>query len=363
MKIGIIGAGQLGQMLGYAAKSLNLECIFLDPSENSPACDVGEVLHYKFDDLDGIKQLFSLTDVITYEFENVPVRSIKILDPNYVYPGTMALEIAQDRLKEKKLFELLGIPIAKYKEINSHSDLLHAASQLDYPFILKTRRLGYDGKGQILIEKEDDIDNAWIKMQDQLLIAEKKVNFDYEISAIGARNVSGETVFYPLTQNTHKNGILRTSRTSLENPSITKKAFSFHSKLMSKLDYVGVLALELFIKGNKVIANEFAPRVHNSGHWTIEGSKTSQFENHLRAILNLKLGNTSSKEYVAMENLIGSIPSKIKQLNKDFFIHDYGKKERPDRKLGHVSVIGKTQTEREKKLKVIQEILFNEAAN
>ena len=362
MKIGIIGAGQLGQMLGYAAKSLNLECIFLDPNKNSPACDVGEVLHYQFDDLDGIKQLFSLTDIITYEFENVPVKSIKMLDSNYVYPGTMALEIAQDRLQEKKLFELLRIPIAEYKEINSHSDLLHAAFQLGYPFILKTRRFGYDGKGQILLEKKDDIDNAWTGMKDQLLIAEKKVEFDYEISAIGARNISGETAFYPLTKNTHKNGILRTSETSLENQSITKKAFNFHSKLMAKLNYVGVLALELFIKGNKVIANEFAPRVHNSGHWTIEGSKTSQFENHLRAILNLKLGDTSSEEYVAMENLIGSIPSEIRQLNKDFFVHDYGKQERPNRKLGHISVIGKTQTERESKLKIIQKILSNKTA-
>jgi len=363
MKIGIIGAGQLGQMLGYAAKSLNLECIFLDPNKNSPARDVGEVLHYGFDDLGGIEHLFSLTDIITYEFENVPVKSIKILDPNYVYPGTMALEIAQDRLKEKELFELLKIPVAEYKEINSHSDLMHAASQLGYPFILKTRRFGYDGKGQVLLEKGDDIDNVWAEMKDKPLIAEKKVNFDYEISAIGVRNISGETAFYPLTRNTHKNGILRTSETSIENQSITKKAFNFHSKLMSKLNYVGVLALELFIKEDKVIANEFAPRVHNSGHWTIEGSKTSQFENHLRAILNLKLGDTFSKEYVAMENLIGSIPSEIRQLNNDFFIHDYGKKERSNRKLGHISVIGKTQIERESKLEIIQEILYNKTTN
>jgi len=363
MKIGIIGAGQLGQMLGYAAKSLNFECIFLDPNKNSPARDVGEVLHYEFEDLRGIEHLFSLTDIITYEFENVPVKSIKILDPNYVYPGTMALEIAQDRLKEKELFELLKIPVARYKKIASHSDLMLAASQLGYPFILKTRRFGYDGKGQILLEKEGDIDNAWTEMKDKSLIAEKKVNFDYEISAIGVRNVSGKTAFYPLTKNAHKNGILRTSKTTLETQSITKKAFNFQSKLMSKLNYVGVLALELFVKEDEVIANEFAPRVHNSGHWTIEGSKTSQFENHIRAILNLKLGDTLSKEYVAMENLIGSIPSEIRQLSNDFFIHDYGKQERPNRKLGHISVIGKTQKERESKLKIIQKILSNKTTN
>ena len=191
------------------------------------------------------------------------------------------------------------------------------------------------------------------------LIAEKKIDFNYEISAIGARNTRGESIFYPLTHNTHKNGILRTSRTINVNESISKQAFSYLSDLLSKLDYVGVIALELFVKNDHVIANEYAPRVHNSGHWTIEGAKTSQFENHLRAILNMKLGDTSEKGFVGMENLIGTIPSDIQQLKEDFFLHDYGKTERPGRKLGHISVIGEDKEEREEKLRVIQKIISN----
>ena len=359
MKIGIIGAGQLGLMLGEAAKKLNYECIFLDPNKNSPAKKIGKVINQEFSDIEGIRRLDSLTDVITYEFENVPVESINTLNPNTVFPSSKALEIAQDRLKEKQLFDSLNIPVARYMSVNTKSDLLGAKSSLGFPFILKTRRFGYDGKGQSFINDEKSLNEILINYEEMDLIAEKKIDFNYEISAIGARNTRGESIFYPLTHNTHKNGILRTSRTINVNESISKQAFSYLSDLLSKLDYVGVIALELFVKNDHVIANEYAPRVHNSGHWTIEGAKTSQFENHLRAILNMKLGDTSEKGFVGMENLIGTIPSDIQQLKEDFFLHDYGKTERPGRKLGHISVIGEDKEEREEKLRVIQKIISN----
>ena len=359
-KIGIIGAGQLGQMLGYAAKNINSECIYLDPNPNSPAASVGKILQYDFDDLAGINKLCSMVDVITYEFENVPVNAINTLDAKFVHPNSRSLETAQDRLKEKHLFESLDIPIAKYKEINSLSDLNDAGYEIDYPFILKTRRFGYDGKGQIVIKSKEDINDAWLQLKDHQLIAEQMIIFDYEISAIGARNVSGDIANYPITQNTHKNGILRTSITNDQNNVITRKAYKLHSKLIKKLDYVGILALELFVVGDNLIAKEFAPRVHNSGHWTIEGTTTSQFEKHLRAILDLDLGDTTFIKYTGMENLIGSIPNDLTDLNSnEYFVHQYGKTAREGRKLGHVTVTAPSEQERLEKLRTLQMIIKN----
>lgn len=363
-KIGIIGAGQLGQMLGYAAKAIDAECIFLDPNKNSPAKSAGKVLNYAFNDIEGIKKLSSMVDIITYEFENVPVEAINTLDTKFVFPGSKALEIAQDRLKEKKLFESLGIPVAKYKEINSLSDLKNTSSEIGYPFILKTRHFGYDGKGQIIINTQADIMDAWSQVEGHQLIAEKMIKFDYEVSAIGARNISGDTASYSLTQNSHKQGILRTSITAIDNQKITEKAYKFHNKLLTKLNYVGVLALELFVVEGELLANEFAPRVHNSGHWTIEGANSSQFENHLRAILDLKLGDTSNRGFIGMENLIGFIPNSLIDLNPNkYFVHDYGKSARPGRKLGHVTVVADTQKERLQRLQKIQAILEDKNIN
>lgn len=363
-KIGIIGAGQLGQMLGYAAKAIDAECIFLDPNKNSPAKSAGKVLNYAFNDIEGIKKLSSMVDIITYEFENVPVEAIDTLSTNFVFPGSKALEVAQDRLKEKKLFESLGIPVAKYKEINSLDDLNQTSLEIGYPFILKTRRFGYDGKGQVVINDQTDIKNAWSKLEKHQLIAEQMIKFDYEVSAIGARNISGDTASYSLTQNSHKQGILRTSMTSIDNQKVTEEAYKFHNKLLNELNYVGVLALELFVVGGELLANEFAPRVHNSGHWTIEGANSSQFENHLRAILDLKLGDTSNRGFAGMENLIGCIPDNLKDLNpNEYFIHDYGKSARPGRKLGHVNVVAATQEERLQRLHKIQKIIEDENLN
>ena len=194
-------------------------------------------------------------------------------------------------------------------------------------------------------------------MGNQPLIAEKKIKFDREISIIGARSLSGEIALYPLTKNNHVNGILRTSRSTDENAIVTKQAHDYLSSLLKKLNYVGVLALELFVKDDKVIANEYAPRVHNSGHWTIEGTNASQFENHLRAIMDMKLGDTSVNGFAGMENLIGCIPAEIRGLSDEFFFHDYGKEERQGRKLGHVSIVTPKEEDREIKLKEIQRIV------
>ena len=213
------------------------------------------------------------------------------------------------------------------------------------------------GKGQFLVKDENDIQKAWDQLGSQPLIAEKKIKFDREISIIGARSLSGEIALSPLTKNNHVNGILRTSLSTKENTVITKQAHDYLSSLLKKLNYVGVLALELFVKDDMVIANEYAPRVHNSGHWTIEGTDASQFENHLRAIMDMKLGDTSVHGYAGMENLIGNIPAKIRDLNKEFFFHDYGKEERQGRKLGHVSIVTTKEEDREIKLKEIQRII------
>ena len=357
MIIGIIGAGQLGMMLGESARELGCDCIFLDPNKNSPAKKIGEVLNYEFNDLKAIKKLSSQCDVITYEFENVPVKSINFIDPRKVYPPSDALEITQDRLKEKQLFDSLEIPVAKYFRVDSFSDLLDATDFLGYQFLIKTRSFGYDGKGQFLIKDESDIQKAWDQLGNQPLIAEKKIKFDREISIIGARSLSGEIALYPLTKNNHVNGILRTSRSTDENAIVTKQAHDYLSSLLKKLNYVGVLALELFVKDDKVIANEYAPRVHNSGHWTIEGTNASQFENHLRAIMDMNLGDTSVNGFAGMENLIGCIPAEIRVLSGEFFFHDYGKEERQGRKLGHVSIVTPKEEDREIKLKEIQRII------
>ena len=357
MIIGVIGAGQLGMMLGESARELGCDCIFLDPNKNSPAKKIGEVLNYEFNDLKAIKKLSSQCDVITYEFENVPVKSINFIDPRKVYPPSDALEITQDRLKEKQLFDSLEIPVAKYFKVDSFSDLLDATDSLGYQFLIKTRSFGYDGKGQFLIKDESDIQKAWDQLGNQPLIAEKKIKFDREISIIGARSLSGEIALYPLTKNNHVNGILRTSRSTDENAIVTKQAHDYLSCLLKKLNYVGVLALELFVKDDKVIANEYAPRVHNSGHWTIEGTNSSQFENHLRAIMDMKLGDTSVNGFAGMENLIGCIPPEIRSLSDEFFFHDYGKEERLGRKLGHVSIVTPKEEDREIKLKEIQRII------
>ena len=352
MRIGIIGAGQLGQMLGFAARELGIECRFLDPSDSPPASQAGEVLQRAFDDADALATLAGDCDVITYEFENVPVDSLlPLCEQLPVYPPPDALRHAQDRLVEKQVFDTLGIPLPAYRQIDSEQDLVAAAEQIGLPLVLKTRRFGYDGKGQLVIRGRDDVAHAWEALGNAPLIAEAWVDFDYEVSAIGARNPAGDTVMYPLTRNEHADGILRESRAPAVDAGLEAIADGYMTAMLNHLDYVGVLALELFVCGDRLLANEFAPRVHNSGHWSIEGAETSQFSNHIRAVAGQALGTTSCPGHAGMENLIGTIPDAVRELPAaDYHLHDYGKSPRPGRKLGHVTVLAPTARERDRKL-------------
>ncbi len=347
MRIGIIGAGQLGQMLGFAARDLNAECRFVDPSASPPAAQCGKVIQSGFDDPVALIALAETCDVITYEFENVPVEALQHIEGLApVYPPAAALRHSQDRLDEKKLFNVLEIPLPGYHAIDTREDMDTAAAQLGLPMVIKTRRFGYDGKGQFVARIADDLDAAWEELGGQPLIAEQWVPFEYEVSCIGVRSVSGEIAIYPLSRNVHADGILSTSRSPVNESELAELASDYVHRLLNHLDYVGVLALELFVVGDQLLANEFAPRVHNSGHWSIEGSETSQFENHLRAITDMPLGSTASTGHAGMVNLIGEIRSETRALDIGS-LHDYGKTPRPGRKLGHFTVVADTAEQRD----------------
>ncbi len=353
MRIGIIGAGQLGQMLGFAARNLDVECRFLDPSISPPAGVCGDVIQRPFDDAKALAKLAASCDVITYEFENVPVGALQGIDGTVpIYPPVDALRQAQDRLDEKRLFERLDIPLPAYRAIDTREDMVAAAAALGLPMVVKTRRLGYDGKGQFVVRTAADIDKAWGTLGRQALIAEQWVPFDYEVSSIGVRNIDGDVRIYALSHNVHKDGILLSSRSPVDAPELAAKAAEYVRRMLDHLDYVGVLALELFVTGDNLLANEFAPRVHNSGHWTIEGAATSQFENHLRAIMNLPLGSTANRGHAGMINLIGEIPAAARALQAGH-LHDYGKEPRPGRKLGHITVVRETADDRDALLNII----------
>lgn len=357
MKIGIIGAGQLGRMLGFAGLPLNFEFVFLDPSENPPAAAAGPVIQARFDDPRGLQQLADCVDVVTFEFENIPVAAVTpLLDLKPVYPPPKALHFAQDRLHEKELFTELDIPVAGWRTVDSFEDLQSAAEQLGLPLVLKTRRLGYDGKGQFVIRESGDLASAWQALGTVPLIAEQCIHFDCEVSVVAARSIAGELAVYPLTENRHENGILRVSQAPYADQALQAEARAAAEKLMQRLGYVGVLAIEFFVCGDRLIANEFAPRVHNSGHWTIEGARCSQFENHLRAICGLPLGSTEPNGYSAMLNLIGDMPAveDILQVT-DCHLHDYGKEPRPGRKLGHVTLVRDSQAELEAAVASLQQ--------
>jgi len=357
-RVGIIGAGQLGMMLGEAGQALGLEFVFLDPAEAPPAAGVGTVRRHAFDDSDALRKLAADTDVITYEFENVPVAAIESIAGVPVYPPAAALRYAQDRLLEKRLFESLGIDVAPYAPVDSADELRDAAEKIGLPLVLKTRRLGYDGKGQAVIRGTADMEPALAALGGAGLIAEQFIPFDREVSAIGARSVSGEIAIYPLTENRHRDGILDCSRAPADYPELAAAAADYLGRMLDHLAYVGVLTIEFFVVGGRLLANEYAPRVHNSGHWTIEGARTSQFENHLRSILDLPLGDVTPVGSAAMLNLIGTLPVTADRLTPGLsWLHDYGKAPRPGRKLGHVTVVADTAENRERELERIRGML------
>ena len=341
-RVGIVGGGQLGRMLALAGHELGIECTTLDPSADSPAAAVAPAVTGSFDDLDGLAELAAGRDVVTYEFENVPVAAARSVEPMCpVLPPPAALEAAQDRLAEKRLFTAVGLAVPAYAAIDSLTSLEDAVERLGTPAVLKSRRLGYDGKGQAVIHDPLLAEDAWRSVGEVPCLLEAFVAFDRELSIVAVRGRDGVTGSYPLVENHHREGILRLTRApapGLE-PEIQRAAETHADAIMTELGYVGVLAIELFQVGESLLGNEMAPRVHNSGHWTIEGAETSQFENHLRAICGLPLGATDAVGLSAMVNLIGAMPDPEAVLAvAGAHLHDYGKEPRPGRKLGHVTV-------------------------
>jgi 5-(carboxyamino)imidazole ribonucleotide synthase len=339
MKVGVLGAGQLARMIALAGVPLGLEFIFLDPSADACANRLGEPLIGDYNDPALLAKLAERADVVTYEFENVPADVAGFLASHtQVHPSPKALAVAQDRLIEKSFFHDIGIPTPAYAAVGSFENLEQAMATLGYPAILKSRTLGYDGKGQALLKSVDDLKQAWEQLQGAPAVVEAFVPFKREVSIIAVRSVSGEVVFYPLSENLHRGGILRVSECRADDP-MQKQAESYVSRLLEALDYVGVLALELFEVDGQLLANEFAPRVHNSGHWTIEGAETSQFENHLRAILDLPLGSTAPVGNAAMVNFIGGLPATEDVLAiPHAHLHLYDKSPRKGRKVAHATI-------------------------
>jgi 5-(carboxyamino)imidazole ribonucleotide synthase len=349
MTIGILGGGQLGYMLALSGYPLGLHFRFLDPSPEAPVGRIANRVTSDFQDEQALEKFSHGLEVVTYEFENVPVNAARFLSEHVrVYPPVVALEAAQDRLREKGLFRKLEIPTTEFFPISNHNDLDEAIKQIGLPAVLKTCRMGYDGKGQWILRTMQDVESARPQLPRVPLILEKFVPFTRELSILGVRGKNGDTVFYPLIENHHRGGILRLSLAPAQNlPEILQREAERAARnVLETLGYVGVLCIEFFEVDGRLLANEMAPRVHNSGHWTIEGAVTSQFENHLRAILGMPLGATAPVGFSAMLNFIGEIPECAEVLGiSDAHLHLYGKEPRAGRKLGHLTLRADT-TER-----------------
>jgi len=337
--VGVVGGGQLGLMLAQAGDPLGIRFRFLDPSPDAPAGRVGELIVGDYGDASALARLAEGADAVTYEFENFPAEAA----PAGVLPPAGALATSQDRLAEKELCNRLGLATAAFARVDSRDELEVAIERIGLPAMLKTRRLGYDGKGQAVVRDATDAESAWVELARGPLILEELVPFSRELSVLAVRGRDGETAFYGLAENTHRGGILRVSRAPAA-PERHEQAARIALSLLNELEYVGVLAVELFDTEAGLLVNELAPRVHNSGHWTIEGAATSQFENHLRAILGLPLGGTEAVGSSVMVNLIGDTPplERIVAL-PGAHVHLYGKAPRPGRKLGHVTLVDATE--------------------
>jgi len=347
--IGILGGGQLGYMLALAGYPLDFHFRFLDPSPQAPVGRIATRVTADYTDFEALEKFAHGLALVTYEFENVPVEAARFLQKIVpVYPPPQALETAQDRRSEKALFQKLKIPTTEFAEVDSANDLENAVRKIGLPAVLKTCRLGYDGKGQWVLRTSEDVQRAKSEIPAAPLILEKFVEFSRELSILAARARSGETAFYPLVENHHRGGVLRLSLAPAPHltPELQREAEAAARRVLEALDYVGVLAIELFECDGKLLANEMAPRVHNSGHWSIEGAVTSQFENHLRAVAGLPLGDTRTLGRSAMLNLIGELPDPAEVLAiSDAHLHVYGKSLRPGRKVGHVTLRADTQAQ------------------
>jgi 5-(carboxyamino)imidazole ribonucleotide synthase len=367
--IGILGAGQLGRMFALAGYPLGHRFRFLDPASDSPAGLLAEHLALGYADTSALEQFARGLDVVTYEFENVPVEAARHLEKFLpVYPPSLALEKAQDRFVEKSFFRELGIPTPKFT-INGLDNGFtdkngfdkRTSEDVGFPAVLKTRHMGYDGKGQKVVKSEAELKSGLLKRtadEGDSSILEEFVSFDRELSIIAVRNRSGETKFYPLIENHHRDGILRLSlvigNVSAE---LQRKAEEYAQRILSALDYVGVLTIEFFETDGQLLANEMAPRVHNSGHWSIEGAITSQFENQVRAVCDAPLGSTNPLGVCAMVNLVETLPDETSILKiEGAHLHLYDKAPRPKRKLGHITLVEKDVESLHEKLNEIRKL-------
>jgi len=364
-RVGIIGSGQLGRMMALDASHLNTEYVFFDEALVSPCSNLGPTIQPSNENAEA--DFLNSVDVITYESENTDAELVERLNKvKPVYPSAKSLLKSQHRLTEKSYFQSLGIQTANFRKVETKQDLDNAISELGLPVILKTTREGYDGKGQAFIKTSTDIDTAWGELQGKELIAEAFVTFSRELSVIAVRSPNNNINIYPLAENDHSQGILRVSRVPAQNVSIEKQtqANEFITKLLQDLDHVGVLTLELFDTIDGLVANEMAPRVHNSGHWSIEGAFCSQFENHIRAICEMPLGSTEMTQPTAgMVNIIGKHGDQEKVMSmKNAFYHAYGKTERLNRKIGHINIIGNSPDDLESTITSLQAFIDECAA-
>ncbi|MDX1347740.1 MAG: 5-(carboxyamino)imidazole ribonucleotide synthase [Thiomicrorhabdus chilensis] len=346
-RIGVLGAGQLGRMLAIAGYPLGQKFGFYGSSDDEPSALLGH-MYKQADDVDSLQTLVAFADVITYESENTDVDRVReIAKTTPVFPAEKSLFVSQHRGREKGMFDQLNIPCAPYQVVDSLDSLKIAVEEIGLPAVLKTTTEGYDGKGQFVLKSEEQIEQAWSEIGNRELILEGFVDFKRELSIVAVRNASNEHVYYPLVQNVHHDGILRYTIAPARDISddIQQQAESYMHSLLDELDHVGVLTLELFETEEGLVANEMAPRVHNSGHWTIEGALTSQFENHIRAITGLPLGATTPRQpMAAMINIIGETgPVETVLKTPNAFLHLYDKAERSGRKLGHINLIAENE--------------------
>lgn len=360
MKIGIIGGGQLAQMLILAGYPLGLQFICFEQNQSCPAGLVAPIFVGEYQDINALQAFAQQVDLITYEFENISVPELQQLSRSItIYPDVHALEISQDRLLEKDFFSQHAIPTTDYRAANTWEELQQAVQEIGLPVVIKTRRFGYDGKGQYIVHQLEELAAVWQALAGQALLVENFVQFDREVSLIAVRDTTGAIVFYPLIENHHRSGILALSFAPDNQAEIENLAQHYLTDILNKLNYVGVLTVEFFQKGNQLFANEMAPRVHNSGHWTIEGAQISQFENHLRAITGLPLGSTQALGHAVMINLIGELPEVAKILNiPQAHFHSYSKQPKPKRKLGHVTLCERDQKDFLKKFHELYEVVF-----
>jgi 5-(carboxyamino)imidazole ribonucleotide synthase len=344
--LAILGGGQLGRMLALSAIPLGVSVRSLDPVDGAPASAVSATTVGALDDPAALRATVAGADVVTFEWEGVPAGPVRALvDEGWVVrPSIDALEVSQDRVHEKTTFRDLGIPVADFAPVDEPEALMAAVAAVGTPAILKTRRGGYDGKGQARIDDPGDASSASDTLRDGgPLILERRIAFDRELSIIAVRSVDGEVRTWPLVENEHRGGILRTTHAPAAgvDGALQASADAHVRAVLEHFDYVGVLTLELFQVGDRLLVNEMAPRVHNSGHWTIEGARTSQFENHVRAVLGWPLGATDVPGPSVMINCIGALPAPADVLAvPGAHLHRYGKSLRPGRKVGHVTVTG-----------------------